>query len=146
MTPTSASFPLPSPTHSTPPPPSPSRTNPRTLSTTSPTASPAPLPPSRTRFFPAPPPVRLSHRDAGTPTSCCPRGSALSSSLVRSNSVNAFLRVSWRGCLRVIYLSAFVGLDAGKDRAWERPGIRTIKDNKELIRAPLVRVAHLLSF
>ncbi|KAL5657352.1 hypothetical protein ACJX0J_030515, partial [Zea mays] len=25
-----------------------------------------------------------------------------------------------------------------KDRAWERPGIRTIKDNKELIRAPLV--------
>lgn len=26
----------------------------------------------------------------------------------------------------------------GKDRAWERPGIRTIKDNKELIRAPLV--------
>ncbi|OQU88784.1 hypothetical protein SORBI_3002G095800 [Sorghum bicolor] len=35
-------------------------------------------------------------------------------------------------------LSVFVGLDAGKDRAWERPGIRAIKGDEDLLRAPLV--------
>jgi hypothetical protein len=46
-------------------------------------------------------------------------------------------------------LSVFVGLDAGKDRAWERPGIRAIKGDEDLLRAPLVRVlppAKLLVF
>jgi len=32
-------------------------------------------------------------------------------------------------------LSVFGGLGAGKDRAWERPGIRAIKGDEDLLRA-----------
>ena len=48
--------------------------------------------------------------------------------------------------MRVIGPTLWAAFDAVKDRAWEQPGIKAIRGEDELHRAPLVRVPNLPSF
>jgi hypothetical protein len=46
----------------------------------------------------------------------------------------------------VVGPTLWAGWDSGKERAWAQPGIKEIRREEELRRAPLVRVPHLPGF